>query len=51
MNLYEYQAKGLFQEFSIPVLDSRVAFSLHGAQAVTGLGGDEWVAEARQGDG
>jgi len=48
MNLHEYQAKGLFQEYGVPVPDGRVAFSLREALARAGeLGGARWVVKAQ----
>lgn len=48
MNLHEYQAKGVFAEYGIPVPEGRVASSVaeaeHAAQA---LGGDRWVVKAQ----
>ncbi len=48
MNLHEYQAKGVFAEYGIPVPQGQVASSLleaeHAAQA---LGGDRWVVKAQ----
>ncbi len=48
MNLHEYQAKGIFSEYGIPVPNGQVASSVaeaeHAAQA---LGGDKWVVKAQ----
>jgi succinyl-CoA synthetase beta subunit len=48
MNLHEYQAKGIFSEYGIPVPKGQVASSVleaeHAAQA---LGGDKWVVKAQ----
>ncbi|MDH5785900.1 MAG: ADP-forming succinate--CoA ligase subunit beta [Chromatiales bacterium] len=48
MNLHEYQAKGVFAEYGIPVPQGRVAASVteaeHAAQA---LGGERWVVKAQ----
>jgi succinyl-CoA synthetase beta subunit len=48
MNLHEYQAKQLFQQFGIAVPDGIVADSLATALvAATTLGGDEWMVKAQ----
>ena len=48
MNLYEYQAKQLFQQFGIAVPDGIVADSLATAlAAATTLGGNEWMVKAQ----
>ncbi|MGH8426738.1 MAG: ADP-forming succinate--CoA ligase subunit beta [Gammaproteobacteria bacterium] len=48
MNLHEYQAKGLFAEFGIPVPEGRVAASADEAEnAARALGGDLWVVKAQ----
>jgi succinyl-CoA synthetase beta subunit len=48
MNLHEYQAKGVFAEYGIPVPQGQVAGSVteaeHAAQA---LGGERWVVKAQ----
>jgi len=48
MNLHEYQAKGVFSDFGIPVPQGQVASSIaeaeHAAQA---LGGGRWVVKAQ----
>jgi succinyl-CoA synthetase beta subunit len=48
MNLHEYQAKGVFAEYGIPVPQGQVASSVteaeHAAQA---LGGGRWVVKAQ----
>ncbi len=48
MNLHEYQSKGIFSEFGIPVPEGQVASSVaeaeHAAQA---LGGGKWVVKAQ----
>lgn len=48
MNLHEYQAKGIFSDFGIPVPQGQVASSIveveHAAQA---LGGERWVVKAQ----
>jgi len=48
MNLHEYQAKELFKEARIPVLDGGVATTPEEARAVAEkLGGDIWVVKAQ----
>ncbi|MDH3948967.1 MAG: ADP-forming succinate--CoA ligase subunit beta [Gammaproteobacteria bacterium] len=48
MNLHEYQAKQLFQQFGIAVPDGIVADSLASAlAAATTLGGNEWMVKAQ----
>jgi succinyl-CoA synthetase beta subunit len=48
MNLHEYQAKGVFAQYGIPVPQGQVACSVteaeHAAQA---LGGERWVVKAQ----
>jgi len=48
MNLHEYQAKGVFAQYGVPVPEGQVASSLveaeHAAQA---LGGGRWVVKAQ----
>ncbi len=48
MNLHEYQAKGVFAQYGIPVPQGQVASSMveaeHAAQA---LGGNRWVVKAQ----
>jgi succinyl-CoA synthetase beta subunit len=48
MNLHEYQAKQLFQQFGIAVPDGRVADSTEAAMAAArSLGGDAWMVKAQ----
>ncbi|MGH8226196.1 MAG: ATP-grasp domain-containing protein, partial [Gammaproteobacteria bacterium] len=48
MNLHEYQAKGLFSQFHIPVPEGRVAASAAEAEAAArALGGEIWVVKAQ----
>jgi len=48
MNLHEYQAKQLFQQFGIAVPDGKVADSLPAAMAAAeSLGGKEWMVKAQ----
>ena len=48
MNLHEYQAKGLFADYGIPVPKGQVASSLAEAEhAAQVLGGDRWVVKAQ----
>lgn len=48
MNLYEYQAKSLFQDYNIPVLNSLVASSVKEAEsAMQKLKGKAWVVKAQ----
>ena len=48
MNLHEYQAKGLFAEFGIPVPRGQVAASVAEAErAARSLGGEQWVVKAQ----
>ncbi len=48
MNLHEYQAKQLFQQFGIAVSDGIVADSLATAlEAADTLGGNEWMVKAQ----
>lgn len=48
MNLHEYQAKQLFQQFGIAVSDGIVADSLAAALAAADtLGGNEWMVKAQ----
>ena len=48
MNLHEYQAKQLFQQFGIAVPDGVVADSAQAALAAAeSLGGDEWMVKAQ----
>jgi succinyl-CoA synthetase beta subunit len=48
MNLHEYQAKGLFGEYGIPVPAGQVACSVDEAlRAAQTLGGDRWVVKAQ----
>jgi succinyl-CoA synthetase beta subunit len=48
MNLHEYQAKGLFENFAIPVPRGRMAADAGQArEAAAALGGDRWVVKAQ----
>ena len=48
MNLHEYQAKQLFQQFSIPVPDGITADSVETAlTAASNLGGNDWMVKAQ----
>ncbi|BAO43954.1 ADP-forming succinate--CoA ligase subunit beta [Thiolapillus brandeum] len=48
MNLHEYQAKGLFSEYGIPVPQGRVASDVDSAMAAAReLGGTLWVVKAQ----
>jgi succinyl-CoA synthetase beta subunit len=48
MNLHEYQAKQLFQQFGITVPDGRVADSTEAAMAAArSLGGAAWMVKAQ----
>jgi succinyl-CoA synthetase beta subunit len=48
MNLHEFQAKGLFASYGIPVTNGEVADSPKAARAAAGsLGGDLWVVKAQ----
>ncbi len=48
MNLHEYQAKRLFQDYAIPVPDGRVATSVREALvAARELGGAAWMVKAQ----
>ncbi len=48
MNLHEYQAKRLFNDYGIPVPDGRVASSVHEVEAAAqALGGGRWVIKAQ----
>ena len=48
MNLHEYQAKGLFAEYGIPVPTGHVASSPDEAvEAAKKLGGERWVVKAQ----
>jgi succinyl-CoA synthetase beta subunit len=48
MNLHEYQAKQLFQQFSIPVPEGIAADSVETAlAAATTLGGNDWMVKAQ----
>lgn len=48
MNLHEYQAKGLFSEYGIPVPDGQVASTIAEAKlAAQNIGGDRWVVKAQ----
>ncbi|MDX1824705.1 MAG: ADP-forming succinate--CoA ligase subunit beta [Thiohalomonadales bacterium] len=48
MNLHEYQAKQLFQQFGITVPDGRVVDSTEAAMAAAqSLGGDAWMVKAQ----
>ncbi len=48
MNLHEYQAKGVFAEYGIPVPQGRVAGSVTEAEhAAQELGGERWVVKAQ----
>ena len=48
MNLHEYQAKGLFAEYGIPVPTGHVASSPEDAvEAAKKLGGERWVVKAQ----
>ena len=48
MNLHEYQAKQLFQQFGISVPDGRVVDSTEAAMAAAqSLGGDAWMVKAQ----
>ncbi len=48
MNLHEYQAKQLFAEFGVPVLEGGAAGSVEEAEAIARkLGGEGWVVKAQ----
>lgn len=48
MNLHEYQAKGVFAEYGIPVPQGQVACSVSEAEhAAQALGGERWVVKAQ----
>ena len=48
MNLHEYQAKGLFAEYGIPVPVGQTIESLHDAEAAAAnVGGAAWVVKAQ----
>jgi len=48
MNLHEYQAKQVFADYGIPVPANRTIRSVDEiAQAVSDLGGDEWMVKAQ----
>jgi succinyl-CoA synthetase beta subunit len=48
MNLHEYQAKQLFQQFGITVPDGKVVASTEAAMAAArSLGGDAWMVKAQ----
>ena len=48
MNLHEYQAKKLFEDYDIPVPPSKPAHSTKEAQRyASDLGGDGWVVKAQ----
>lgn len=48
MNLHEYQAKGLFAQYGIPVPEFRVAGDRNSAaKALDELGGNRWVVKAQ----
>ncbi len=48
MNLHEYQAKGLFSDYGIPVPNGKAVSSPHGARAAAQeLGGNFWVIKAQ----
>ena len=48
MNLHEYQAKGLFAEYGIPVPVGQMIESLHNAEAAAAnVGGEAWVVKAQ----
>ena len=48
MNLHEYQAKGVFAEYGIPVPRGQVACSISEAEhAAQALGGERWVVKAQ----
>jgi len=48
MNLHEYQAKGLFAEYGIPVPVGQMIESVHDAEsAAANVGGDAWVVKAQ----
>jgi succinyl-CoA synthetase beta subunit len=48
MNLHEYQAKGVFAEYGIPVPQGQVASSVSEAEhAAQALGGERWVVKAQ----
>ncbi|VAW60423.1 Succinyl-CoA ligase [ADP-forming] beta chain [hydrothermal vent metagenome] len=48
MNLHEYQSKGLFQQYGMPVPESRVVSSAGDVSAaLDALNGDRWVVKAQ----
>ncbi|MCW8828358.1 MAG: ADP-forming succinate--CoA ligase subunit beta [Gammaproteobacteria bacterium] len=48
MNLHEYQAKGVFAQYGVPVPEGQVASSMHEAErAAQALGGGRWVVKAQ----
>lgn len=48
MNIHEFQAKQLFQDFGIPVpAGSHAESAIHAAQVAESLGGDQWVVKAQ----
>ena len=48
MNLHEYQAKSLFEEYGIPVQRGDVATTADQAEEIaTNLGGNAWLVKAQ----
>mgnify|MGYP001819618804 CR=1 FL=1 len=48
MNLHEYQAKGLFSDYGIPIPEGKAVTSPHGARvAAQDIGGGIWVVKAQ----
>jgi len=48
MNIHEYQAKGVLQEYGVPVPNGSVVFSVDDAvKAAENLGGPVWVVKAQ----
>ncbi|MGM0595052.1 MAG: ADP-forming succinate--CoA ligase subunit beta [Pseudomonadota bacterium] len=48
MNLHEYQAKGVFAQYGVPVPEGQVAGSVHEAEHIAqALGGGRWVVKAQ----
>ena len=48
MKIHEYQAKNLFREYGVPVLEGIACFSVEEAiEASIKLGGDIWAVKAQ----
>ena len=49
MNLHEYQSKGLFRNYAIPVPDGvAISDAADVANVAESLGGDRWVVKAQE---